>query len=114
MRISMLLLLAVLLFSYQCTPVQHPATQPIEATPRLAIVSAFEPELKQLLSKAKIEQRYEINGRSFYSGQLAGHPVILFLSGVSMVNAAMSTQAAIDHFNLTGIVLSGVAGGINP
>jgi adenosylhomocysteine nucleosidase len=109
-----ILLLAVTFFSCQCTPVQHPATQPIETTPRLAIVSAFEPELKQLLSQAKIEQRYEINGRSYYSGQLAGHQVILFLSGVSMVNAAMSTQAAIDHFNLTGIILSGIAGGINP
>src|SRR5690606_18538493 len=38
----------------------------------------------------------------------------LFMSGVSMVNAAMSTQLALDNFNISAIVFSGIAGGVNP
>jgi adenosylhomocysteine nucleosidase len=40
--------------------------------------------------------------------------VILMSSGVSMVNAAMNTQLAIDHFRVKRIVFSGVAGGVDP
>jgi adenosylhomocysteine nucleosidase len=40
--------------------------------------------------------------------------VVLFLSGVSMVNAAMITQLALDRFDITGIVVSGIAGGVDP
>ena len=36
------------------------------------------------------------------------------MSGVSMVNAAMSSQLALDHFNIDRIVFSGVAGGVDP
>jgi len=36
------------------------------------------------------------------------------LSGFSMVNAAMTTQAVLDRFAIRGIVFSGIAGGVNP
>ena len=51
---------------------------------------------------------------TYIVGKLQGKDVVLFLSGVSMVNAAMTTQAAIDHFKITRIVFSGIAGGTNP
>lgn len=51
---------------------------------------------------------------TFVTGTLAGKPVLVFPSGVSMVNAAMNTQLALDHFNVRGIVVSGVAGGADP
>ena len=38
----------------------------------------------------------------------------MFLSGVSMVNAAMNTQLVLDRFNVTHIIFSGIAGGVNP
>jgi adenosylhomocysteine nucleosidase len=38
----------------------------------------------------------------------------MFLSGVSMVNAAMTTQLALDRFKVSHIVFSGIAGGVNP
>ena len=31
-----------------------------------------------------------------------------------MVNAAMNTQLVLDRFNVTHIVFSGIAGGVNP
>ena len=97
-----------------CTRAQRPLAAVRENTPRLAIVSAFEPELKQTLNETQEKKQYEVNGRTFTTGQFAGRQVLLFYSGVSMVNAAMNTQAAIDHFNITSILFTGIAGGINP
>ncbi len=88
--------------------------QKLEATPRLAVVSAFAPELGALLARTDVQETHVIHGRTFTLGKLAGNDVVLFLSGVSMVNATMTTQVALDTFNVAGILFSGIAGGVNP
>ncbi|MFV0332740.1 MAG: 5'-methylthioadenosine/S-adenosylhomocysteine nucleosidase [Tropicimonas sp.] len=90
------------------------AAEQLDETPRLAVVSAFEPEWGMLQEALVAPQRHELNGVTFVTGQLEGKDVVLFLSGVSMVNAAMTTQLALDHFNIGGIVFSGIAGGVDP
>jgi adenosylhomocysteine nucleosidase len=97
-----------------CAPRQELKDPSVSEVPRLVVMSAFEAELSQLQSQANITQSYVINGRTYYAGQLSGKDVILVLSGVSMVNAAMTAQTALDHFHVTGIVFSGIAGGVNP
>lgn len=89
----------------------HP---PVDSMPRVAIVSAFGPEISKLKSVATIEKDVSINGRNFTLARLEGREVVMFLSGVSMVNAAMTVQVAVDHFSLTHILFSGIAGGVNP
>ncbi len=81
---------------------------------RLAVISAFDAELEVLRAATRITDTRVINGRTHYLGVLDGHPVVLMLSGFSMVNAAMTTQALLDHFPVHGIVFSGIAGGVNP
>jgi adenosylhomocysteine nucleosidase len=88
--------------------------QKLEETPRLAVVSAYEPEWQILLDTIEVEETFKINGYDYTTGKLAGNDVVLFLTGVSMVNAAMTTQIVIDRFNVTSIVFSGIAGGVNP
>lgn len=85
-----------------------------EGPPLIAVISAFPPEKISL--EAEIEQREtrRINGVDFVTGRLGGKDVVLFLSGVSMVNAAMTTQLALDRFDIDAIVFSGIAGGIDP
>lgn len=85
-----------------------------DATSRLAIISAFDAELDLLRAATDITGTRVINGRTHYLGRLAGQDVVLMLSGVSMVNAAMTTQAVLDRFDIRGIVFSGIAGGVNP
>ena len=97
-----------------CAPRQELSIQPVNEVPRLIVMSAFEAELSQLRSQSNITGSYVINGRTYYTGQLSGKDVVLVLSGVSMVNAAMTAQTALDHFEVTGIVFSGIAGGVNP
>jgi adenosylhomocysteine nucleosidase len=85
-----------------------------DRTPRLAVMSAFDAELDRLRAATRITATTVINGRTHYVGTLAGHDVVLMLSGFSMVNAAMNTQAMLDRFAIRGIVFSGIAGGVNP
>jgi adenosylhomocysteine nucleosidase len=88
--------------------------QKLDDTPRLAVMSAYEPEWQVLLETIEVEETFKINGYDYTTGKLAGNDVVLFLTGVSMVNATMTTQIVVDHFNITGIVFSGIAGGVNP
>jgi len=97
-----------------CLPVQRLESTKIDPSPHLVIMSAFEPELAQLLSQTNVTNTYVINGRIYHAGELAGKEVVLVLSGVSMVNAAMTTQTVLDHFEIDGIIFSGIAGGVNP
>lgn len=86
----------------------------LDATPRIAIISAFQPELTLLLARVEQPRKHRVNGVEFTTGQLQGKPVLLFLSGISMTNAAMTTQLALDRFRVTHVVVSGIAGGVNP
>jgi adenosylhomocysteine nucleosidase len=81
---------------------------------RLIVMSAMRSELAALVSRAEIAETRVINGRSYYVGRLFGKNVVLVLCGISMVNASMTAQTALDHFPAAGIVLSGIAGGVNP
>ena len=89
-------------------------TTTTDDVPRLAIMSAFEPELVKLRAATHITGTRVVNGRTHYLGRLAGQDVVLLLSGFSMVNASMTTQALLDRFTIRGIVFSGIAGGVNP
>jgi adenosylhomocysteine nucleosidase len=86
----------------------------LDETPRTAIISAFAPELTVLAAATGGQRLYRQGGTLFITGDLEGQPVVLLLSGMSMVNAAMTTQAALDRFAVTRIVFSGIAGGVNP
>ena len=81
---------------------------------RLAVMSAFGPELEALKAASTDTTTQRINGTDFTLGNLDGKPVILVLSGVSMVNAAMTTQLMLDRFKVDRIVFSGVGGGVDP
>lgn len=86
----------------------------LDPTPRTAVISAFPPELTALAAATTDKKTYAVTGVSFTTGVLEGKPVVLFLSGMSMVNAAMTTQMALDHFKVGRIVFSGIAGGVDP
>src|SRR5688500_11626198 len=84
-----------------------------DTQPRIAVGSAFAPELTALLTAAEVERKVSANGAEFTLAKFAGDDVVLFLSGVSMVNAAMTTQLALDRFAVRAIVFSGIAGGVS-
>ena len=81
---------------------------------RVAVVSAFAPEMSVLRGDLDSAAVRSINGVEFVAGTLEGREVLLFLSGLSIVNAAMTVQLALDHFRIDRIVFSGIAGGVDP
>ena len=85
-----------------------------ECTPRIGIVSAFGQEADILVARTSGKRSWVINGNRFTTGTLAGNRVVIVLSGVSIVNATMVTQLMVDHFRIDRLVMSGIAGGINP
>lgn len=108
-KINKLIVSVLLMFCIVFSAFAH-----VDVTPRVAIISAFGPEITKLMSSATVEKVVTVNNRSFTLAKLEGKEVVLFLSGVSMVNATMTTQLALDNFNITHILFSGIAGGVNP
>lgn len=90
------------------------SAQLLDKTPRTVVMTAFLPEWNALRHSIHQPKEHKINGLVFLTGKLAGKPVVLMQSGVSMVNAAMNTQLALDRFAVKRIVFSGIAGGIDP
>jgi adenosylhomocysteine nucleosidase len=106
--------LALMLSLLGLLPGLSRAAGTLDDTPRIAVLSAFQGELALLLSRLQTPHTYTVNGVNFTTGVLQGKPVVLFLSGISMTNAAMNTQLVLDRFHVTHLVFSGIAGGVNP
>ena len=113
-RIRLLGTLALTAVVAGCAAVPSGPGARLDTTARIAVISAFAPELTVLLPQVQQPVKHRVNGVDFTTGTLSGKPVVVFLSGVSMTNAAMNTQLVLDRFNVSSIVFSGIAGGVNP
>ncbi|MDO8801463.1 5'-methylthioadenosine/S-adenosylhomocysteine nucleosidase [Phenylobacterium sp.] len=86
----------------------------IDDTPRIAVLAAMASELTALRKALTEPAEHGVAGAAFTTGMLAGKAVVLAGCGVSMVNAAMTAQRTLDLFNVTHLVVSGCAGGVDP
>jgi adenosylhomocysteine nucleosidase len=78
----------------------------------LAIVSAMHEELHALMPLLEGPRRVDAGGRSFHTGRVRGHEVLLVLSGIGKVAAAITATLACERFGARAIVFTGVAGGL--
>jgi adenosylhomocysteine nucleosidase len=85
-----------------------------------AIVAAYAPEIKAIdeafgqLADAQINQTLTIRGVKYQLGSYKGEPVVIFTTGISVPNAAMTMQMALDYFPIDRVVMMGIAGAVNP
>ena len=86
----------------------------LDDTPRIAVLGAMASELSALRKALTEPAEHGMAGAAFTTGMLAGKAVVLVGCGVSMVNAAMTAQRTLDLFNVTHVVVSGCAGGVDP
>lgn len=86
--------------------------------PFIAVMAAYPPEIEAnesvLIERGTLVSTWRIDGIPFRHVRFEGHDLLLFPSGVSMVNAAMNTQKALDRFQISRVFFAGIAGGINP
>ena len=91
---------------------------PVPAKPCVAVLASFPEELaaieKLMVPAAARIERTAINGIDFQTVEIDGNRFVFFLTGMSLVNAASSTQLALDHFNVQAVFFTGIAGGVNP
>ncbi|SUO95850.1 5'-methylthioadenosine/adenosylhomocysteine nucleosidase [Suttonella ornithocola] len=77
-----------------------------------AIIGAMPQELDTLVKTIENIRTDTKYGLTFYQGVYKGKNVVLTLSGIGKVNAAMATTIAIDAFSANQVINTGSAGGI--
>ncbi len=83
---------------------------------RVLILSAYPTEgAKLLAAAAPVTEVGVFNGRRFFAGTIAGKNVVMGVTGIGLVNADLTTRAALAYledsgFRVKAIVFSGVAG----
>lgn len=85
-------------------------------TERIGIIGAMEEEvmaLRQALTELQ-EHGTPFSDLPIFTGKLNGEAVVIARCGIGKVNAALATQYLLDHFFLTAVINSGVAGGLSP
>ena len=91
---------------------------PISTQPCVAVMASFPAELaaieKMMVPDPAQVETTTINGVTFHAAEIDGRRFVFFLTGMSLVNAAGSTQLAIDRFNVQAVFFTGIAGGVNP
>jgi adenosylhomocysteine nucleosidase len=81
---------------------------------RLGILSALPEELQALLDLMPDEHRETLAGRQFWRGHLAGIDVVAVVCGIGKVAAATTATLLWQRYGVTGLLFTGVAGGLGP
>jgi adenosylhomocysteine nucleosidase len=91
-----------------------------DAQSMTAIVAAYAPEIRAIDAAfenhpdAEITETVSFRGVTYQIGQYKGEPIVIFTTGVSVSNAAMTVQMALDYFPIKRLIMMGIAGGVNP
>ncbi|MBU0754922.1 MAG: 5'-methylthioadenosine/adenosylhomocysteine nucleosidase [Planctomycetes bacterium] len=79
-----------------------------------AILGAFDEETAWIEKQVENRSTQKVLGIEFITGRLGDQEVVIALTGVGKVNAAMTTTLLIDHFHPQEVIFTGVAGSLNP
>ena len=79
---------------------------------RIGIISAMESEVNLLLQNADIDHVDTIGGVDFNVGTLCGQPVVIVEAGIGKVLSAAGTAAMLNHYDISEVLFTGVAGGV--
>lgn len=113
------LLIVAWLCILPCAHAQPPQTQAKKQHSAILVMSSFPKEFEAietlLLPKdpSKVKTKI-INGITFKITKVHGQRCVFCQTGMSLVNAASTTQLALDHFPIRAVFFTGIAGGVNP
>jgi adenosylhomocysteine nucleosidase len=80
----------------------------------IGIIGALEEEIYHYRNHMELVSQEVKAGITFYIGHLNGFSVVICKGGVGKVNASVCTQLLIDHFSVTHVIFTGVAGALHP
>ncbi len=80
----------------------------------LGIIAALSEEVRHLGHALEVDDKTVRGSYSFRQGRLDDVPVVLVEAGIGKVNTALVATLLLDHFGCRSVLLTGVAGGIDP
>ena len=81
-------------------------------TSYIGIISAMDTEIKHLLKEAKIQETKSIGSLVVHVGTLKGKNVVISRSGIGKINASSGFTCVLNHFDISEVIFTGVAGGV--
>lgn len=81
---------------------------------KIGIIGAMAQEIRNIKEFLVIAGSDNFAGYTFITGSLNGKLIVLTVSGIGKVNAAICTQLMIDHYQVDCIINTGIAGAISP
>lgn len=78
----------------------------------IGIIGAMSEEVESLKKEMQLESKTTKASMDFYKGKLWNHDVVVVVSGIGKVNAAICTQILVDIFDVNMVMNVGVAGGV--
>lgn len=100
--------------SSRSKPPSPAQSKPRSQPPVTAILGAFGDEITWLLGKMNDKNEKVIQHIHFTEGTLNGRRVVVALTGIGKVNAAITTTLVLEHFHPSEVLFSGIAGGVDP
>ena len=79
---------------------------------KIGIIGAMESEIELLREYLGNPAATHLQRYAFYEGQIGAHQVVVLLSGIGKVSAAVGTALLINHFAPDLIINTGTAGGL--
>ena len=79
---------------------------------KIGIIGAMESEIQLLREYLGNPAPTHLQRYAFYEGQIGTHQVVVLLSGIGKVSAAVGTALLINHFTPDLIINTGTAGGL--
>lgn len=80
---------------------------------KIGIIGAMDVEVASLKENMEISRVEVYAGMTFQEGKLGQTQVVVVRSGICKVNAALCVQLLVDHFLVTHVINTGVAGSLN-
>jgi len=108
-RVGFVVSLLVILLAPSVVLAAEPTTEPVTV-----ILGAQTREIAALREQLAERKEQRILGLPFWEGRLAGRRVVVAKMSAGKVNAAMVATLAIEHFHPSEIIVTGIAGGLNP
>ena len=78
----------------------------------IGIIGAMSEEITYLKEKIEIVTTKNIIGLDFHVGKYCGNSIVLVISGIGKVNAAVCTQILADCYQVEAVINTGVAGSL--
>lgn len=79
----------------------------------IGIIGAMQEEVEQIVAVMDVEREETKASMTFKAGKLSGQDVVIVVSGIGKVNAAICTQILVDDFKVDYVINTGIAGSLN-